>query len=190
MSNKLLIGMLLCSTALICARGEVPYGWFGGGNDYSYGVDKTVVKNGKPSAYIATTNMLKEPTCMGQVFSAEKYKGKRVKLSGYLKTEGAKAYAGLWLRVDGKNATDTELAFDSLQGSAGLHGDTDWRDIKLVIDVPPEAAEIIFGVVFSGVGKVWINGFKFEIVSKDEPLTCHNNANWTNVEPENLDFTK
>lgn len=38
-------------------------------------------------------------------------------------------------------------------------------------NVPAEAAEIIFGVVFSGVGKVWINGFKFEVVSKDEPLT-------------------
>ena len=189
MNKKILIGMLMCSTALVCARGEVPRGWFADDNDYNYGVDKTVVKDGKPSAQIATTNILKEGTSMCQVFSAEKYKGKRVKLSGYLKTEGAEASAGLWLRVDGKNTNG--LAYACLPGGyASLRGDTDWQDVRLVIDVPSEAAEIYFGVVFSGVGKVWINGFKFEIVSKDEPLTCHNNASWTNPEPENLDFTK
>lgn len=196
MKNKIIIGVLASLMALSYARGGVPAGWWGGNgseDDYEFGVDKTVVKDGKPSAYIASiTNTPKTFTCMNQMLSAEKYIGKRVKLSGYLKTENVKKWAGFWLRVDGKdyNTSDKDggFAFASMQNHGALTGNTDWTEAKLVLDVPLEAKQIVFGVILDGAGKVWMNGIKFEVVSKDEPLT----AEYPDVktEPVNLDFTK
>ena len=36
-----------------------------------------------------------------QTFKAEKYRGKRLRLTGYVKSEGVADWAGLWVRVDG-----------------------------------------------------------------------------------------
>ena len=193
MRNKIVIGVLASLMALSCARGGVPAGWWAAGEDeYEFGVDKTVVRDGKPSAYIASiTNTPKQFTSMSQMLSAEKYAGKRVKLSGYLKTKNVKKWAGFWLRVDGKDVDNMNekggFAFATMQDNGALSGNTDWTGAKLVLDVPLEAKEIVFGVILDGVGKVWINNVKFEVVSKDEPLTNYSDMK---TEPVNLDFSK
>ena len=55
--------------------------------------------------------------------------GKKIRYSGYIKTEGVTAYAGLWWRVDGESGV---LAFDNMS-ARGPKGTTDWQDRKSVV---------------------------------------------------------
>lgn len=49
---------------------------------------------------------------MMQQFKAENYLGKRMKLSGFLKSKGVDGFCGLWMRVD--NALQDVLQFDNM----------------------------------------------------------------------------
>lgn len=65
-----------------------------------------------------------------------RFKDKKVKLEGYLKTDAVKdGYGGLYLRVDGTRA------FDNMRGR-GVTGTTDWRkySIELIPVLPNRAA--------------------------------------------------
>lgn len=65
-----------------------------------------------------------------------RFKGKKVKLEGYLKTDAVKDnYGGLYLRVDGTRA------FDNMR-DRGVTGTTDWRkySIELIPVLPNRTA--------------------------------------------------
>jgi hypothetical protein len=53
-----------------------------------------------------------------QVFRADDYRGKRLRLSGYVKAEKIDQWAGLWMRIDGENKT---LGFDNME-NRGIRG--------------------------------------------------------------------
>src|SRR5262249_164925 len=82
----------------------VPKGWFGGlgkQEGYESGLDRKVVHGGKASAYVRMKDV--EDTdfgTLGQAFKADDYRGKRVRLSAWLKTRDASGGAALWMRVD------------------------------------------------------------------------------------------
>ncbi|WFB59379.1 hypothetical protein [Paenibacillus sp. BR1-192] len=48
---------------------------------------------------------------MMQQFKAGKYAGKRMRFSGFVKTDNVKDYCGLWMRVD--NHAEDVLQFDN-----------------------------------------------------------------------------
>jgi len=104
-----------------------------------------------------------------QSFLAEKYSGKRIRLTGYIKSKYVEGWAGLWLRVDKENSKQT-LAFDNMQ-DRGITGTTDWKKYEVVLDVSSEASKIAFGVLLHGIGQVWFEKLKFEVVSKSVPVT-------------------
>ena len=45
-----------------------------------------------------------DPGTLVQAVRAEPYRGRRIRLSGFIRTEGANGGAGLWMRVDGTDA--------------------------------------------------------------------------------------
>lgn len=86
--------------------------------------------------------------------------GKRVRFSGYIKTEGVTTgSAGLWWCVYGKSGI---LGLDSMH-SRGVTGSTDWKRYDIEIPVAAEARSIDFGVEFSGTGTAWFDGLSVEL---------------------------
>jgi hypothetical protein len=120
-----------------------------------------------------------------QSIRAEQYKGKRVRLSGFVNSREVVGWAGLWMRVDqGKDA----VAFDNMQGRP-IKGTTAWQRYDVVLDVPPEATGISFGILLAGTGEVWLSGTKFDVVGMDAPVTSTGDNNLPE-KPVNLDFTE
>ncbi|WP_428331087.1 S41 family peptidase [Mucilaginibacter sp.] len=127
---------------------------------YPVKVDSVVKQEGKYSLSIQKVN---DDSNFGVIdFVIPKtFKGDRVELRGYLKTENvANGYAGLWLRIDGTPA------FDNMQ-SRGVTGNTDWKEYS--IELPYDSAKAInihAGALLSGDGKLWADNFRLYINGK------------------------
>jgi hypothetical protein len=53
-----------------------------------------------------------------------------------------------------------------------VKGTTDWKQLEVVLDVPREgAAQIRFGVMLAGKGRVWVDDFQFEVVGNGVKTT-------------------
>lgn len=91
----------------------------------------------------------------------DSYLGKTVKMSGYVKSENVKNWAGLWMRVD---FYDTNVfAFDNME-SRGIKGNTEWTKYEIVLFVPKASTSISYGVLLDHTGQIWFKDIQFEIV--------------------------
>jgi hypothetical protein len=148
----------------------IPLGWQRSGKAdlYSMVVDSEIRHSGHASASIKFN-------CgddqfpwgsLGQPIAADDYRGKRVRLSGWLRTLDA-GQASLWMRVDGEGR---RLAFDAISGrSAG--GTTQWKMYSVVLDVPNGAKNIFVGAGLVGKGQTWGDDLTFEVVDKSVSVT-------------------
>ena len=102
-----------------------PMGFFTGGAGYQVKVDKRFVHSGSQSLLMRYASPPPIPNGGGVASAslpAGGAVGKRVRLSGYIKTRDvSQGFAGLWLRVDGPSGP---LAFDNMQ-DRGVTGTTD-----------------------------------------------------------------
>jgi hypothetical protein len=113
-----------------------------------------------------------------------KYLGKRVKMTGYMKSEEVNGWAGLWFRVDGKESGKS-LAFDNMYDRK-ITGTTEWKQYEIVLDVPAEATRLAYGALLGGTGTVWFDDINFEIVT-DKVHATNKDVN-TPEAPTNLGF--
>lgn len=165
-------------------------GWFLSGShpfNYTMGIDRKVFHTGAGSGYVKSisTESPNEFATMMQEINAEKYIGKRMKLSGFLKAENVSGFCGFWMRVD--NAFQEVLQFDNM-GNRPVTGSTEWSHQLIVLDVLAGSAVISFGVLLNGTGQVWIDELKFEEVDRSVPTTNINTSTDLNDEPLNLSF--
>ena len=148
-----------------------PSAWLPAGNDvqsYTIDTDSSVQRCSRPSGHIAS--IVPAPTgfaALLETLSAADYLGKRVRMSGYVRSSKAQS-AGLWLRVDAVDGST--LAFDNMDDRP-IQGTTDWAPYDIVLDVPRNAASMAFGMLVSGAGEAWVDGATFEIVGNDVPTT-------------------
>ena len=181
--------MIVLVGCVLAVRADVPHGWFLAGSkpsEFEAGVDPGQAYQGHRSAYLKSKQLSVDGfgTLMQQ-FTAEQYLGKRVRLSGLLKSQEVAGWAGLWVRVDsGKDA----VAFDNMQNRA-IKGTTEWHRYEVVLDVPKNATGIALGILLTGAGEVWMNGARFDVVGPDVAVTGSNNAK-TPDKPVNLDFAE
>ena len=192
---KKLIGTLfviaiVITTFLIAnSNDQMPNGWFPAGSnpsEYEMGIDNSNFQNGYSSAYIKSKSPnKKEFGTLMQTISAENYLGKRLQLSGHVKSENVNGWSGLWMRIDGSN--NQQLGFDNMQGRS-IKGTTDWQKYKIVLDVPANSKSINYGVLLGGKGKVWFDNFKLEEVDESVPVTNLTKKNLLPSSPINLDF--
>jgi hypothetical protein len=170
------------------AHASPPKGWLIAGSapgNYDIGVTAGSRHPGDKNAFIrARTNSSGFGTLM-QTISANAYHGKRVRLSGFLRTQDA-GKAQLWMRVDG--FARRIIGFDNMDDRA-LRGDNDWQRYAIVLDVPNDAADIAFGFLLSGNGEVLADGLRLETVGLDVPLTGLAGLPRPNA-PVNLDFAQ
>src|SRR5574343_205029 len=85
----------------------------------------TLMKSGKPDLYL----------------------GKTIKMTGYVKSEKVKSWAGLWMRIDYYN--DKVLSFDNMQNRA-IEGTNDLTKYEVVL--------------LDGTGQIWFKDIQVEIV--------------------------
>jgi len=151
----------------------LPVGWIGKAAGYDMAWDPTVSHRGEASGRIARhpgTPASAIPASLSQWISAERWKGKRVRLSGWLRTKDVTSgWAGLWMRVD--SATTPALAFDNMP-KRGPRGTTDWTKYEVVLDVPKEASDLFFGAILTGDGMVWADDLVLEEVPSSVPTTA------------------
>lgn len=145
----------------------MPIGWrrtpSNGSGGYLMTVDTNIKHSGKASASVKYS--CPDDSGFGslaQSIAADDYQGKRVRLTGWLKTENADE-AGLWMRVDGNRRL---FGFDNMSNRA-VKSTTDWKQFEVVLDVPTEAVNIVFGTIITGKGRVWADDFKLEIVGQN-----------------------
>ena len=86
--------------------------------------------------------------------------GKKLRFSGFIKTENVDGAAGLWWRVDGPDRKT--LAFNNMQ-QFRISGTTDWKEYSFELPVAPEAVNINFGMLLSGGGTAWFDDLKVEL---------------------------
>jgi hypothetical protein len=93
-------------------------------------------------------------------------------MSGYVKAEGVVDTAGLWLRADGPNAGQMTAwsVLDNMY-ERPIKGTSGWARYELVMDVPTDAAIILFGAHLAGPGQLWVDDLKFDIVDASVPTT-------------------
>lgn len=185
----MLVFILISAFTISNNNGNIPDGWYPAGsapNEYEMGVDNKISQNGKSCAYIKSKNPKEnEFGTLMQSFSAEDYLGKRLQLSGYIKSENVKIWSGMWMRIDGEN--NELLGFDNMQNRY-ISGTTEWKKYKIVLDVPSRSKTINFGVLLTGKGKVWFDNFELKEVDKKVPVTNLQKADDKTTKPRNLDF--
>jgi hypothetical protein len=103
-----------------------------------------------------------------QSVKADRFRGRQVQLSGWLKTDQVTGWSGLWLRIDGEQGF--RLSLDNMQDRP-MKGTSDWRQFELVLNVPETAVAVSFGLVLAGQGQVWMDDLQLEKISHDAPTT-------------------
>lgn len=157
-----------------CLHAATPQGWFMAGSkpaEYEAGIDKNATYNDHSSAYLKA-NENPTPQHFGtlmQQFRADQYKGKRVRITANIKTDGVENWAGMWMRVDKDRQP---VAFDNMNDKR-LEGTTGWQSYQVILDVPDDATLVSLGVLLNGKGTVWINGMSFDVVPNTTSTTGH-----------------
>ena len=176
------------------ATNEVPEGWVVAGTapqDYQVSVlpEKREGNNVVLLESVANPDPSKFGT-LSQYCSADQYLGKRVRMTGYLKSENVENWAGMWFRVDDSKQKDLSLSFDNMSDRP-IKNTTDWKKYEIVLDVPQEAGVMAFGVLLESSGKVWISDISFEVVDQSGPTTNMLKERAPQPQgPVNLDFAE
>ncbi len=152
--------------------GEVPTGWhFIPSSDANcdVGLSQEDAHSGKSSSFLrAATSRIDVFCALSQVALAQSYRGKRIRMSAWVKTRGVAHKAGLWLRIS--NAKQEIIAFDNMQ-ERPIQGTMSWTRHEVVLDVDEHATQLVYGVLLSGGGTIWIDDLSIEEVGPDVPTT-------------------
>lgn len=158
------------------------------------GIDNGAGQNGKAAATIkSTAKKINGFGTLMQICLPNNYLGKRVRMSGLLKTQDVTDWAGLWFRVDEKG-TNTSSGFDNMKDGKkdrSVKGTTDWMRYEIILDVPLNTSNLAYGALLSGTGQIWFDDIQFEVVDNTVPTTGKGKEEMMpNKEPFNLDFEK
>ncbi|MEP6621585.1 MAG: hypothetical protein ABJE47_19820 [bacterium] len=136
---------------------------------YEIGLDRVDHHDGRSAAYMSGPGTYTpEVAFLSQLLRADNYRGKRVRLSAWVKARGLGGpIAGLWMRVDGPGVV---TGYDNM-GTRPLSGTTDWHEASVVLDVPTNALGIVIGAMLQGGGTLFIDDIKLEVVGNEVAST-------------------
>ncbi len=136
----------------------MPVGWdTKGGYDYIFSSDSIIVKSGKYSASIEMYEGTPQFGVLGLIIH-NNYEGKRVTLSGYVKSENVDDYASLLMRID------PEIGVKEVK----IKGTTDWKKYEVSLKMNPRKTKAFaVGAILVGKGKVWFDDVRICIDGKD-----------------------
>lgn len=151
-----------------------PVGWrLGAGNPaaFAFVVDSVVARSGKNSGRLSVVAGSPGNVSASAIQSirAEPYRGKRIKLTGYLKSRNAVFVS--WARSEGLRNDSLEYSALSNVSNQESAATIDWRRIEHVLDVPAHAEAIVFGVLLRETGDLWLDDFDVAIVDDSTDTT-------------------
>lgn len=204
-----IVALCVPATATLPRAGAVPFGWYASGDTSEYHIGTDVARRDGGTGYISATikSVGDSPISFGllqQSIRADDFRGRRVRLSGYVRTAPRNEGTGhLWMRVDGERGIESS---DYMLARPVVTG-TEWTRYDVVLDVSHRAAGITFGVALVGTGQVWLDDVQLEVVRNDVAVTgsaggLHNSSTGSNPsfataigkyriaprQPVNLDF--
>ena len=95
----------------------------------------------------------------------ESYRGKTIRIRGYLSTQGVSGGVGFWLRIDGPSQQ-----FDNMQ-DRWLTGTSSWKPFAIILRVPADATQAYSGLLLTGKGTAHASGLTIDIVPDGTPTT-------------------
>ena len=140
--------------------------------DHEFASDFVNVWNGSASAFLRvkdprTHNLAVKnsstATCILQGSQAQSFRAKRVELAAQLKTAGTST-AGLSMWVYDANGVLL------IQQRVGDSTWTQWTVVSVVMDVPENAAAMLYGACLQRSGSMWIDDVRLNVVGSDVPL--------------------
>jgi hypothetical protein len=108
-------------------------------------------------------NAKSEPSGFGtfmQMYPPGKWLGKRLKMTGMIRTENVENWCGMWCRIDGQNEGET-YDFDNMNDRP-ITGTTDWKKYEIIVNIPAKASAIAYGVLVGGRGTAYFKDISFE----------------------------
>lgn len=155
-------GLLLPWLLLATGAGAQPdvggYKLEGAAGQFSLGVDPQNRRGAKPAIALRATDGAGEGS-MTRSIKASIYRGKKVRLTGWLKGDGA-SRATLFLRA--MDADGKPLAAEERR--EGVGSGADWSQHSLTLAVPRDAATVEYGVQLSGKGAIWVDNLQLVAV--------------------------
>lgn len=192
MNYKVLIAAALAASVVQASTVEenLPEGWFENGEpkavqECQAGVDQDLAASGMANVTLKCATDVDGFVSFMQQFSAETYRGNRLRYSALVKAEGVEGWGGLWMRVDEVLNSETS-AFDNMQNRA-IKGTLDWQRYEIVLDVVPTAEGISIGMLMAeGRGQLWVRDMQLEVVGANVPTTDLRTGQRLRLEPVNL----
>lgn len=136
--------------------------WFVWGS-YNVQRDSSMVFTGKYSVKVEDSGDNDSFGCVAFAIP-NKYKGKEIKLEGYMKTlDVENGFAGLMLRLDKDKET---IGFDNMQNQ-NINGSNEWKKYSITLPLPDDVDMIYIAGILSGEGKAWFDDFRLTIDGKD-----------------------
>jgi hypothetical protein len=186
--------IILLATAILLLSFIVPKGWQKSGtaeDKYEMGLWKVGGHDSsKACGVIRSTKKVYDNGEHGsliQKVSSQKYLGKRLKMTGYMKGRGVNGKACFFIRADRDDDTKP-LAYAYMKENA-IRGNKDWAQYTLEVDVPYNSSKITFGALLDGEGQVWFDDITLEIIGNSTIAADYVMCDTTlKREPENLNF--
>lgn len=182
--------------APVVAHAQVPTGWQAvtdGSGEYTVAADGARRDGGQGFAGATIRANVESPrgsAMLAQSVRADAYRGKRIRLSGYLKTIGVnEGTAVLFMRVDGDGVVQSS---DFMQNRP-LMLTTDWTRAEIVLDVPRNAIGFTYGFMLGGSGQAWLDDVRLEEVADNVPVTGQAGGLYPSsrsVDPRELDHRR
>ena len=182
--------IVLFNNNRISANPSDSNGWFAAGSnptEYLMELNEAGKHSGSKGAMIKYTASGK-PSGFGTYMQMHKpgaWLGKKIKMTGWVKTEGVDGWCGMWCRVDGPSRGES-LDFDNMQDRA-LKGTTGWTKCEIIMNVQKEATAIAYGVLLDGRGVAYFDDITFEVLGDAVPGESHKSSQIANS-PANLNM--
>lgn len=127
-------------------------------------IDATTVHGGHGAArLVRTAKTAGEFSAISDSIAVD-FTGEVIELHGFLRTDGVKGAAALWLREDSNDGV-VQFTNGEAENLAGTNG---WAEHTLRLPLDPTATKVIWGVLLSGEGTVWADDMR--VVVDDKPI--------------------
>jgi DNA-binding winged helix-turn-helix (wHTH) protein len=115
----------------------------------------------------------------------EEYRGKKIKLSMQIKANNVLNHAGLFLRADAEKEGEPLAFINSAIAEDLIIHSINWTNKSLILDIPNETANLVYGIYLNGEGEIWMDNVNFEIVGEADSRPLKEAINES---PKNLNF--
>ena len=151
-----------------------PPGWAHAGDvpaTFQIGIDSTVAHGGGASAYIQARRTPPRGSwgAMLQQVDASMYAGRRIRVSGFVKREGAGACEA-FVRVDGPIDSQAVVLGFSGTSQKRFRCGREWSEYSLVLDVPQDAERVVYAYALRSRGRMWVDDVGVIVVDSTVPV--------------------